>query len=81
MVRMNPLKFIYLEDGWMLYGGSNGAYHHIIPEDDLIEHKQVADLTDIFLCSCDPGVIPDQNIIVHHPMDGRKPYSKGSKNE
>jgi hypothetical protein len=58
-------------EGWIFYGSKTAKSHHIAPDNDLIPHNVSTDMSDDFICICDPVMNPDQNIIYHHAMDAR----------
>jgi hypothetical protein len=58
-------------EGWIYYGNKIGRSHHIAPDNDLISHSVDADMSDKFICACDPRLDADKDIILHHAMDAR----------
>ena len=58
-------------EGWIFYGSKTERSHHIVPDNDLIAHNVSTDMSDEFICACDPKLNPDKNIVFHHAMDAR----------
>jgi len=44
---------------------------HIVPANDLIEHNNESKYFDEFVCSCDPEIDYENNMVIHWAMDGR----------
>lgn len=50
-----------------------GGDVHVTPEEDLRPHWMVRE------CWCAPEVDIDDDILVHHALDGREPYESGER--
>jgi hypothetical protein len=45
----------------------SGEYYHVVPTDDLLEHKTKGDT-----CDCQPMIKPEDLLIVHNAIDNRE---------
>jgi len=45
---------------------------HIVPVEDLIEHDTTKSVFDDFICQCGPEKDIDNEMVIHHAMDGRE---------
>ena len=49
-----------------------GGYTHVVPVDDLKNHRYDD-------CPCDPEIDTEDEVVVHHSFDGREEFEEGGR--